>query len=111
MQFFEVFQVECRKAGLTPHAVVKRLDISISSITSWKNGKQPGAKNLAKLTAFFGVSAGYLLGLEDAPAPDPPKPAADDGLVDLLAGLPPGDVAKVKAFIAGLTASRNSRKE
>lgn len=110
MQFFEVFQAECRKAGLTPHAVVKQLNISISSITSWKDGKQPGAKNLAKLTAFFGVSAGYLLGLEDTPAPVSPKSIADDGLVDLLTGLPPGDVAKVKAFIAGLKTGQQ-RKE
>lgn len=109
--FWSRFSELCSKSGNSPNGVAKAVDISSGAVTGWKNGKQPSGDTLVKLCSYFGVSAGYLLGLEDAPAPDPPKPAADDGLVDLLAGLPPGDVAKVKAFIAGLTASRNSRKE
>ncbi|MDR3216134.1 MAG: helix-turn-helix domain-containing protein [Clostridiaceae bacterium] len=42
------------------------LQISNASISYWENGNQePSASALFKLAQYFGVSAEYLLGLED----------------------------------------------
>lgn len=109
--FWSRFSELCSKSGNSPNGVAKAVDISSGAVTGWKNGKQPSGDTLVKLCSYFGVSAGYLLGLEDTTAPDAPKSTTDDDLVDLLTGLPPGDAAKVKAFIAGLKAGQKQRKE
>ena len=40
--------------------------ISSTTIRKWENGKSiPQIKNIRKLAIYFGVTADYLLGLED----------------------------------------------
>jgi len=52
--------------GLTVYALSKLTNISDSSISRWENGQSDiRGEQLITLCKFFGVSANYLLGLED----------------------------------------------
>jgi len=46
--------------------LAEELQLSNASISFWENGKQePSASALFKLAQYFGVSADYILGIEE----------------------------------------------
>lgn len=46
--------------------LAKEIDVSNASISYWENAKQePSAQAIYKLAQYFGVSADYILGIED----------------------------------------------
>lgn len=52
--------------GLGQNKLASLLDVSNASISLWETGKQlPSAEAVFKLATFFGVSADFLLGIED----------------------------------------------
>ena len=52
--------------GLTQRALSRETGIPQSSIALWESGTRvPAATAVVALAKFFGVSADYLLGLED----------------------------------------------
>ncbi len=52
--------------GLGQNVLAVALGLSNASISYWETGKQePTVGALYKLATFFGVSADYLIGLED----------------------------------------------
>ena len=67
--FFERLQNLCKKNKTSPTAVITKLNISRSSVTSWKKGIQPSSEILQKIADYFNVSTDYLLGRTDNPAP------------------------------------------
>ena len=58
--FWKNFYGLCMAHNLKPLQVVNQLHIAAGSITSWKNGTTPSAKNLKKLADFFKVSVEYF---------------------------------------------------
>lgn len=58
--FWKNFYELCMVNNLKPLQVVNQLHIAAGSITSWKNGTTPSAKNLKKLADFFKVSVEYF---------------------------------------------------
>ena len=79
--FWERFRALCAEAGKTPNAVAKELGLSSATTSQWKRrGSDPSAKTLAKLAAYFGVTADELIGgpqflVQAEPRPDgkPPR--------------------------------------
>lgn len=68
MKFWNIFLDLCNKKGKSPNGVAKELGISSGSITWWKKGERnPGASALKKISEYFNVSVGYLLGYETQP--------------------------------------------
>ena len=62
---------------ITQRDVAKRLELSPSAINLWESGKtEPSLKNLAELCEWYGVSADWLLGIQNK-APLQRRPAAD----------------------------------
>ena len=59
--FWNNFVKLCNKNNTTPTTIVKELNISIGSITRWKNGSIPNDTTLLKIATYFGVSKNYLL--------------------------------------------------
>lgn len=54
------------KHGLTQKELGRRLAVGQTTVSAWEKGKnEPGGESLRKLTQMFGVTAGYLLGLEE----------------------------------------------
>ena len=51
--------------NLTHYALCKELDLSMASLTSWKNGTIPYLDTLIKIANYFGVSVDYLVGRSD----------------------------------------------
>ncbi len=58
---------EIRKArGMTQKDVYLRLQVSPNCYASWEQGRtEPDIASIKKLCEIFGVSADYLLGIED----------------------------------------------
>lgn len=59
--FYENFEKTCRKNGISPTATLKKLKISTSKLTAWKNGSMPNSEFLIPISEFLDVSIDYLL--------------------------------------------------
>lgn len=93
-----------KERGLTQVELAEKLNLSQSTIASWENGKRrPDLDLLPIIADFFGVSVDEIYGQE--PHEQPPPPALDDALVDLLVNLPPNQVQRVKDFVQGMKAA------
>ena len=73
--FWNNFVSLCNQQNTTPTSVVKDLNISVGSVTHWKNGKVPHHATLKKLADYFGVTVDHLLGNEQPSAPILSAPA------------------------------------
>lgn len=64
--FCERFKELRQNAKLSTIKLGEILNVSNSTITRWENGNIiPSIENLYNIAVYFGVSADYLLGLED----------------------------------------------
>lgn len=52
-------------AGLKQDGLGRICGVGQSAISSWEQGVMPRLEALTKLCEYFGVSAGYILGIED----------------------------------------------
>ncbi len=68
--FFARFHALCKKHGTTVNAVGRLLGFSSGSLTAWKQGTEPRSGAVTRIAEYFGVTADYLLGLEEPQAPD-----------------------------------------
>ena len=59
--FYENFEKTCRENGISPTATLKKLKISTSKLTAWKNGSMPNSEFLIPISEFLDVSIDYLL--------------------------------------------------
>lgn len=60
--FYEILKQLCTDNGTTPTALAKKLKLSTSKVTLWKNGTEPSAKYLIAIADYFNVSVDFLLG-------------------------------------------------
>lgn len=69
-----------RKAlGISQIALGERLGVSRQSISKWESDAAiPEIDKLIALSRLFSVSVGWLLGVEEAPAPEPEAPEAPE---------------------------------
>ena len=60
----------CQRAGIRPGRLCDELGISRGLMTDLKMGRKKGvnAETAQKIASFFGVSVGYLLGIEGSEA-------------------------------------------
>lgn len=66
---YSIFEMLCKKNGVTPYKVAKDTGISTATLTSWKQGKYaPKADKRKMIADYFGVSLEYLDTGEDEPA-------------------------------------------
>src|SRR6185436_11356133 len=62
---FKALRIE---QGLTHEEIAERLDVGISSINRWENGKTaPKGEVVSQIATVLNVSTDYLLGLTDDP--------------------------------------------
>lgn len=72
MDFAQNLAALMERKGVSAYRMSVDLEISDSLIGYWRRGqKMPGAKNLAKLASYFGVTTDYLLGKEQKEKPTP----------------------------------------
>lgn len=64
-KFNIIFKQLKKESGLSNMKLAKALGVSDSTVCRWENGSDILSDDLIKIALFFGVSAGYLLGLED----------------------------------------------
>ena len=63
-----------KQRGLTMKQLGKIVDLAESTISQYETGKrQPDNETLLKLSEYFGVTVGYLLGAETQAVPAAPK--------------------------------------
>ena len=59
--FFDSLKVACAQKGTSPTSLLKKLGMSTSSVTSWKNGVVPSLKTVYKLAEALGIDPAQLL--------------------------------------------------
>ena len=105
--FYQRYLELCEKSGERPYSLVLKLGAKSNSIVDqWKKGSSPRPEMLKKIADYFGVSIGYLMGLEEEKPALPKESELDSALVSRLVQLSPEEREKVDAFVQGLIASR-----
>lgn len=66
--FYDTLLALCRQHGLTVSALARELGIAKGSPSNWQRGACPSSDAVARIARRFGVSADYLLGLDDVPS-------------------------------------------
>lgn len=69
MAFYDRFIQLCDESGIKPTPLMKQLNLSVSSITRWKNGSNVTADMLIPIAKYFNVSTDYLLDVTDYKLP------------------------------------------
>lgn len=64
MNFYKSLLRNCEENNTTPTALCKKLNLSTSKVTAWKNGSVPKGDTLQKIADYFNVSVDYLLGYQ-----------------------------------------------
>ncbi|MGN1411912.1 MAG: helix-turn-helix domain-containing protein [Oscillospiraceae bacterium] len=86
--FYEQLKKACKKNNTSVTAVLKNIGIGTANGTYWKNGSNPTADIVVKLSEFLGVSCDYLLtGKEPTPKAtmiEVPKPQLTESEEDML---------------------------
>ena len=59
--FYKIFTNLCNESGLSPTETLKKMHLSTSKLTAWKNGSIPNGTILLLISEFFDVSVDYLL--------------------------------------------------
>lgn len=59
--FFDSLKVACAQQGTSPTSLLKKLGMSTSSVTSWKNGVIPSLKTVYQLAEALGIDPAQLL--------------------------------------------------
>lgn len=59
--FFERFKQLCIENNISPTALLKKLNISTSKLTAWKNGSMPNSELLIPISEQLNVSIDFLL--------------------------------------------------
>ncbi|MBM6724371.1 helix-turn-helix domain-containing protein [Pseudoflavonifractor phocaeensis] len=133
--FFDSLKVACAQNGTSPTSLLKKLGMSTSSVTSWKNGVVPSLKTVYQLAEALGIdpaqlleSSGETLGGDSKKAPvltekdkrDVAKDVArimeslQDGGELMFDGVPMSDEARASMAAAmriGLEEARRRNKE
>lgn len=69
--FIERLLMLCGENSLDLTGLLKKMGLSTSKGTAWRNGSIPNGKILSLLASFFDVSTDYLLGSSDIKKPAP----------------------------------------
>lgn len=76
-----------KKCGITMKELGEKIGVAESTISQYETGKrQPDYETLLKLGEYFGVTADYLLGKENAPDNTSKRPISNDDIKFALFG-------------------------
>lgn len=63
---YERFEQLLQKFDITAYKVAKETGVTQTSLSNWKSGRStPSIKTLQKIADYFGVTLGYLTGVEE----------------------------------------------
>ena len=63
---YEIFELLCQQKGVTVAEVSRSTGISQSTLSNWKKRRNNiSAENAKKLADYFGVTVGYLMGVQE----------------------------------------------
>ena len=103
--FWKNFFFLCEDRETKPLRVVTELGIASGSITKWKKGTIPSAKNLQKLAGYFNVTVEYFFVDHEENLPGPKNEHEEDELWEKITQLDEIDRNKVDGFVSGLLAA------
>ncbi len=105
----------CKENNTSPTQMVNKLGIAQGMVTKWKNGTEPNAKALLKISEYFNVSTDYLLGKTDKKNKTAPEgqPLTDEekAILKKCEQLSVEDLHKVLEYVELLKLKRNSENE
>ena len=115
MMFWQRLYQLCKENNTSPTQVVKELGIAQGMVTKWKNGTEPNAKALLKISKHFDVSTDYLLGKKKkknkATPEEQPLTDAQAALLNYCSDLSNDDLEKVIDYIELLKLKNNATQK
>ena len=99
--FWKNFFFLCEDKETKPLRVVTELKIASGSITKWKKGAIPSAKNLQKLAEYFGVTSEYFF-VDHEKAFSSSDDSFDDELWKKISQLNKSNRNKVDGYVTAL---------
>ena len=97
-----------RDRGLTMRELGAVLGVSESAISQYETGKrQPDYESLLRLSEYFNVTVGYLLGVEEEQKP--PEALSDERFAELFNGLDARDQDTVLRLMQSMIDARSER--
>ena len=112
MNFYNLYVELCNKINKSPSAVALEIGLSKTAVNGWKTkGTTPTDANFLKIADYFNVSIQYLKGEEKQ---EIKKPLSENEerlkeLYDLTANFSETEMQLIKAYAAGIKASRENR--
>lgn len=105
MNMAETIKMYRSKTKLSQLELGKALGVTAQAVSKWECGtSEPNSETILKMCEMFGITPDEMLGFESGK--QPPSPAAiDDAISDMLKGLSPAQIQRVRDFVAGLRAS------
>ena len=71
------------RLGMSQEALAERLGVSRQAVSKWESGASvPDTENVVALSRLFGVSVGWLLGVEEPPEADAAPAETGGGLTE-----------------------------
>lgn len=110
MEIIERIYKILKESDKKAYELCKKLDISTSTMSTWKSrNSDPPAKYMKTIADFLGVSLDYLLTGQEAPARKTTSPEEDE-LLELYRALPENKkyefVGELKGFLKALNESQ-----
>ena len=105
--FYEKLQQICHEKKTTPTALLKKLGISTSKVTAWKNGSVPRADTLKTIADALEVPVSYFYG--DTGESFVVLSSTKQQLLDQLAGMTDEELQKVSEIVDFVLSKRDKK--
>ena len=108
--FWKNFYFLCEDRETRPLRVVTELGIASGSITKWKNGAIPSAKNLQKLADYFNVTSEYFFVDHEKAFHKSPIYNTDDELWEKICRLTEDNRKRVDGYVSAILEEQHQQE-
>lgn len=109
--FYKIFTKLCNDRGLSPTETLKKMDLSTSKLTAWKNGSIPNGTILLLISEFFSVSVDYLLTGKEKKSPMQELSTDEQRLLHMYSLLSDMEKGEVLGELKAITSNRENIKK
>lgn len=65
-KFYPRYEALLNNEGIKHFSLCKKINLNVSNLKNWKDGKTPKMEPLIEIAQYFGVSIDYLIGRSDS---------------------------------------------
>lgn len=105
MNMAETIKMYRSKAKMSQQELGKALGVTAQAVSKWECGtSEPNSETILRMCQMFGITPDEMLGYE-VEKQQPSAATIDNAIADMMKGLSPAQIQRVRDFVAGLRAS------